>query len=316
MSSVSSLPGTVHEDASENTQSAPRTKNWCFTLNNYTQNDIDKIDKLRDERGVYVIYGKEVGESGTPHLQGFVSFPSRKRLTYVKNKIGQAHFSMARMIDNSIEYCKKEGDYVEFGIRPHDNKKSGKRNDLESFKEDVKSGIHDLKTLREKHSIVCARYEKFVSQYIRDNQPSYQVPAHPLKPWQEELNRTLNGPINPREIIFLVDRVGNAGKTWYFRYYEQNHPDTTQIILPGKKADMAYVLRETNRVVLFDCPKSKQGDYIQYDFLEEVKNGNVFSGKYECKEKRFPPPHVVVAMNEEPNRELLSEDRYTVITLS
>jgi hypothetical protein len=297
-------------------KNAPSTKNWCFTLNNYTEEDEERIRALQKHKGVYYIYGREVGEQGTPHLQGFVSFPTRKRLSYVKKHVGQAHFSMARMIDNSIEYCKKEGDWEEFGERPKDNKKCGKRTDLESFKEDVKAGILDLKTLREKHSVVCARYERFVNLYIRDNKPAYRVDTFPLRPWQEQLNTKLNGPVNPREITFLVDAVGNSGKTWFFRYYEQNHPDTTQIILPGKKQDMAYVLREENRVVFFDCPKSKQGEYIQYDFLEEVKNGNVFSGKYECKEKRFAPPHVVVAMNEYPNEALLSPDRYNILNLS
>jgi len=311
---MENVVATAVPDESAN-KSAPRTRHWCFTLNNYTEVDEERISQLRDQRGVYVCYGKEKGENGTPHLQGFVSFPSRKRMTYVKNVIGQAHFSMARMLDNSIDYCQKDGDYVEFGTRPQNKKGSGRRTDLEEFKQDVKEGTLDMKTLREKHSVVCARYERFVSTYVRDNSPTYQVKVFPLRPWQETLNRDLNGPVDERSIVFLVDVTGNAGKTWFFRYYEQNHQDTTQIILPGKKADMAYVLRENNRVVFFDCPKSKQGEYIQYDFLEEVKNGNVFSGKYECKEKRFSPPHVVVAMNEHPNMDLLSADRYDVRVL-
>ena len=68
-------------------------------------------------------------------------------------------------------------------------------------------------------------------------------------------------------------------------------------------------------MVLFDCPRSKQGEYIQYDFLEEVKNGYVFSGKYEPRIKRFKVPHVVVAMNEYPDMEKLSADRYNIITI-
>lgn len=295
---------------------APRTKYWCFTMNNYKEEDIERIDRLRSDRGVYVIYGKEVGESGTPHLQGFVSFPTRKRLTYVVKVIGQAHFTMARRVDNSIEYCKKEGNVTEFGERPVVRENAGRRNDLEAFKQDVKEGIYDMKQLREKHSAVCARYERFVQSYIRDNKPEILVDNHPLRPWQQNLNRQLNGPVDKRKITFLVDPVGNSGKTWFFRYYEQNHPETTQIIIPGKKVDMAYILKDSNRVVFFDCPKSKQGDFIQYDFLEEVKNGNVFSPKYECKEKRFQTPHVVVAMNEYPNESLLSSDRYDILNVS
>jgi len=78
---------------------------------------------------------------------------------------------------------------------------------------------------------------------------------------------------------------------------------------------MAYTLNETNRVVFFDAPRSKQGEFVQYDFLEEIKNGYVFSGKYESRYKRFNPPHVCVAMNEYPNMQMLSEDRYTIIEL-
>lgn len=291
-------------------RNAPRSKYWCFTLNNYTPADEQRIKALEGTTGIYVVYGREVGENGTPHLQGFISFPDRKRMTYVKNKIGQCHFSMARMVKESIAYCKKDGDVVEFGVPPQLN--GGKRNDLEKFKEDVKAGMLDIKEIREKHSLVYARFKNFCHEYIRDQSPRHMVEPHPLRKWQAELNRTLNGPVDKRKIIFLVDYSGSAGKSWFFRYYEQNHGDKCQIILPGKKQDMAYVLKETNRVVFFDCPKSKQGEYIQYDFLEEVKNGNVFQGKYESREKRFPSPHVVVAMNEMPNESLLSADRYDI----
>jgi len=61
--------------------------------------------------------------------------------------------------------------------------------------------------------------------------------------------------------------------------------------------------------------KSKQGDFIQYDFLEELKNGYVFSPKYESKNKSFPTPHVVVLMNEIPDKSKLSEDRYNIKSL-
>jgi hypothetical protein len=290
------------------------TKNWCFTLNNYTIEDEKRIQQQKDCPGVYCVYGREVGDSGTKHLQGFISFPTRKRMSYLVKHIGQAHYSMARMISNSIQYCKKDGDFVEFGEPPPD-KHQGQRNDIERFKEAVKNGLTDLKQIREEHSKFYARHEKFVIAYVRDHIPIHKVEDHPLRDWQITLNQTLKLAPDKRKIIFLVDTVGNAGKSWFFRHYEQLHPDNTQIIIPGKKLDMAYALNENNRVVFFDCPRSKQGEYIQYDFLEEVKNGNVFSGKYESRTKRFSTPHVVVAMNESPNMNLLSEDRYEVIEI-
>jgi len=153
-------------------------------------------------------------------------------------------------------------------------------------------------------------------EYVADHRKAPKLAMHPLRDWQAELNTYLNGEINEREIVFIVDRTGNKGKSWFFRYYEQNHEENCQIILPGKKADMAHVLQEGKRSYLFDCPRSKQGEFIQYDFLEEIKNGNVFSGKYESKNKRFDIPHVAVAMNEDPDMDKLSRDRYKIINLN
>ena len=92
---------------------------------------------------------------------------------------------------------------------------------------------------------------------------------------------------------------------------------TTQIILPGKKADMALTVDETKSVFFIDCPCSKQGDFIQYDFLEELKNGRLFSSKYNSMLKRLPvKPHIlVVLMNESPNETKLSRDRYLIYDL-
>lgn len=299
---------------------SPQSKYWCFTLNNYTPEDENRLSLVKNIPGAYLIYGHEVGESGTPHLQGFVSFQSRKRLPQVIAVLGQCHCSMARSVSKSIEYCKKQDadSFVEIGIKPEDPKllmNQSKRNDLESFKKDVRNGMVDMKTIREKHSSVYARYEKFVNHYVRDHTAVAPVELFPLRDWQANLNAILNGPVDTRKIIFLVDIVGNQGKSWFFRYYEQNHSTNCQIILPGKKIDMAFVLRTNNRVVLIDAPRCKQGDYVLYDFLEEIKNGLVFSSKYEPIMKRFKSPHVVVAMNELPNEGALSADRYQIIKL-
>lgn len=284
-----------------------RAKHWCFTLNNYTQENVDHIIDNAAEFD-YVVFGREIGDSGTPHLQGFVSFPTRVRRTVCIEKIGQAHFTVARSVDNSIQYCKKDGDFVEIGNKPSG---SGSRNDLEAFKAAVVNGCLDLKKLRADFSEVVAKYPKFVHDFVQDNAPKKMVEVFPLRPWQSALYDSLKLSPDPRTIFFIVDPVGNAGKSWFGHYYTFMH-ENSQVLLPGKKADMAYALDPLIRVLFVDAPRSKQGEYLQYDFLEDVKNGFVFCSKYESRVKQMSPCHVVVFMNEEPDMNKLSKDRYVI----
>lgn len=162
----------------------PRAKHWSFTLNNYTQRDLDRLSSPLT--GVdYLIYGKEVGASGTPHLQGTVCFQSRKRLQQVIAVIGQAHCSVTRYLFQSINYCKKDGDFSEFGELPVQarGKENEKKSDLEEFKASVKEGVTSLKELRELHSSVCAMYPRFVKEYLEDNKSKIQVTSKKTLFW-------------------------------------------------------------------------------------------------------------------------------------
>ncbi len=58
-------------------QIAP-SKRWCFTLNNYTEIDISSIDAIKSKCDL-IIVGKEIGEQGTPHLQGYCEFSNKLR---------------------------------------------------------------------------------------------------------------------------------------------------------------------------------------------------------------------------------------------
>jgi Putative viral replication protein len=284
-----------------------RARHWCFTLNNFEAEDIARIDGIEAEVD-YVIYGREVGVNGTPHLQGFVSFKSRVRLATAVGLIGQAHFTVARHIDQAIEYCKKDGLFTEFGNRP---RSPGSRSDLDDFKAAVVGGELNMTILRSQFSDVIARYPKFAVDFVQDNMPRKEVAAHPLREWQQTLNHDLLLPADDRSIIFIVDDLGNTGKSWFCHYYASLH-DNAQVLLPGKKADMSYMLSPLIRVLFIDAPRSKQGEYLQYDFLEDVKNGYVFSPKYESRVKHIGKVHVVVMMNEMPDQTKLSRDRYDI----
>ena len=51
-----------------------RVRNYCFTLNNHSDEELFKITRLFDESDLlsYIVYGIEMGDSGTEHLQGYI----------------------------------------------------------------------------------------------------------------------------------------------------------------------------------------------------------------------------------------------------
>ncbi len=74
------------------------------------------------QRMTYLVVGKEgKGEDETFHLQGYLAMKNRTLLTTVKKILPKAHWeikSMKSTHSQASEYCKKEGDYVEYGTLP------------------------------------------------------------------------------------------------------------------------------------------------------------------------------------------------------
>ena len=87
------------------------SKRWCFTLNNYTNEHVDLISSIVPIVCNKYIVGKEVGKSGTPHLQGFLEFKDKVR-PLSKIPIKEVHWEKARGNDMSQNYCGKDGDII------------------------------------------------------------------------------------------------------------------------------------------------------------------------------------------------------------
>ena len=289
-----------------------QSKRWCFTLNNYTTDEQVLITGLYPEKVSYLIFGRETGEEGTPHLQGYFELVKKARLGGVKKLIPRAHFEMAKAsAEDNFDYCTKEEDYEEFG---EIQKKQGTRNDLQDFKEAVQSGMLSIKELREEHSDVVAKYPRFAREYLNDYMPEPELQNHPLREWQGELYNALQLEPDDRLVRFIVDNKGNAGKTWFAKYYTKMH-ENAQYMEMAKKADMAYALRPEIRVLFVNITR-QQVEYMNYSFLESVKDGLVFSNKYESGLKQLGKCHVVILMNQYPDMTLLSSDRYHITELN
>ena len=146
-----------------------QAKRWVFTLNNY---DEQEYSKIKTWEAVYHVIGKEVGESGTPHLQGFVIFAQPKRLTQLTALLRRAHWEVARGTPKQAsDYCKKDGDFWEQGICPEAGVKRKFSDSLASWNESASRFIAEYPDEYRKHG-------QFLRQHFPPRAPSrYPVRA-------------------------------------------------------------------------------------------------------------------------------------------
>lgn len=81
---------------------------WVFTLNNYTDEEVSELEQMTCR---YLCFGREIAPTtGTPHLQGFVHFSSRKTLKQVKQLVGVRAYLHPQCGSNksNVTYCGKD----------------------------------------------------------------------------------------------------------------------------------------------------------------------------------------------------------------
>lgn len=124
-------------------------RRWCFTLNNYTD---DQCEAIQNWDGVkYLLVGKETAPTtGTKHLQGYVSFLTPKRFSQITKLLPTAHWEVSKGSDSqNREYCSKGGDLLcEKGTL-----EQGRRTDLELMRDAIYNG--ERSTKKTKGSIYC-----------------------------------------------------------------------------------------------------------------------------------------------------------------
>lgn len=164
-----------------------RGKKWTFTLNNYTETEKSHLEELmatQESLIQYLLFSTETGESGTPHLQGYIELKTRMRLGALKNLLcSRIHLEIARgTAQENLEYCSKEEEPQIFGVPfvPH----QGSRTDLESVRAMIQDGSTDLEIANEYFS-QWTRYNRSFRLYRQLlNRPTV-TSQHPLDSFPE-----------------------------------------------------------------------------------------------------------------------------------
>ena len=134
---------------------------FCFTENN-PEEDIIYWETCPLVR--YAVYQLEMGEQGTPHLQGYIELHSKQRLSALKKILPRAHWEKARgSFEQNYAYCTKEprlaGPYV-YGEHVEERQ----RTDLKQFQQMVLSGKKEREIASELFN-VWARHPNLYMRY-------------------------------------------------------------------------------------------------------------------------------------------------------
>nr|QUS52591.1 replication protein [Mute swan feces associated circular virus 3] len=251
-----------------------QSRKWCFTLNNWNPKEKTTLLQTFTKKAKYYVIGEEVGEKGTPHLQGYVEFKNPVALTTMKRINTRMHLEKGKgSREENLEYCSKDG-----------------------------KAITNIPLSREKQ-ILKKKYGNVT-----------------WRPWQVKVIEISKTEPNDRTIHWIVDIDGNSGKSFLAQYLCLTDK---VIIADGKKADIFNQLKtwmddheyESPRIILCDVPRYNIG-FVNYGLLEQLKNGFVYSGKYEGGVCHFESPHVFVFANSYPDEDNWTKDRIEIIELS
>lgn len=176
-----------------------RVKRWIFTLNNYTELE---VQELKNETDVfsYLLFGKEVAPSGTPHLQGYFELPEKrgpKKLAESLPGLSRARLAMARgTAKQNRTYCGKDTEPYVFG----EPMKQGSRTDILLVKRKVDDGISNADLWQEDFATMLHNHRAI---------SVYKKTIAPKRNWITNVI-LLVGPTNTHKSHF-AHTLGNSG---------------------------------------------------------------------------------------------------------
>lgn len=247
---------------------------WCFTLNNYTQKEYDEMLVQLVHNTLRYVVGKEIGEQGTPHLQGYFEFRGRARPSAIKLSHTRTHFERAKADDvTNYAYCIKDGDYKD------------------NFQKAWKMA-HGFITIKLIDRNIFFWWQEFVVK---------------------EFEKHMENP-NDRIIYWIWGSKGCEGKTSLCKWLMAKM--NAGFLCNAKSADCAYyVANNLKDGYVFNYTRSNE-DKINYQILEQLKDGLLFSAKYESSTVLMDSPFIVCFANFEPELDKLSLDRWKIININ
>lgn len=132
-----------------------------------------------------------------------------------------------------------------------------------------------------------------------------------LRNWQADLLKKVEGEPDDRKIIWIFDKEGGNGKSQLIKYCMKNKTNYYGLN-SAKTSDIAFAMKGKNpHCILFNITRTKM-DYFNYEAVESLKDGLIFSPKYESGMLIFNSPHIIIMSNDGPDISTMTLDRWEI----
>lgn len=135
-----------------------------------------------------------------------------------------------------------------------------------------------------------------------------------LRPFQIEAEHICLTEDDDRIIHWYWEPSGNTGKTQFCKYMYVKHKVT--LIGNCDFKDMAHGIKNQPKVVLINIPKDTKEYTINYKAIECIKDGLIFSPKYDGGAKVWNSPVVIVFANFPPKLTGVSADKWRITNIA
>lgn len=288
-------------------EKGPTSKNWCFT--NFDFKDTSWYE-LKDNLK-FIGYGEEICPTTKKlHHQGFIQLKLKKTLGWLKNNFSsKTNFTIMRgTYEENLKYCSKEGKYLENG----EFTKQGQRTDIDDIATRIKEGTFS------KSEGIYLKYHAGIDKMIEftKNEKARKCAKREFDTDISELNlqqkfwmHLLDNVVSKDQILVILDKKGGIGKSTFATYLDLELGGLC--LQNAKSTDIAHAYKMED-YVMFDYARSNE-DKLNYPVLENLKNGCIFSPKYDSGSKRFPRPKIILFTNFQLAWKEMSERKWFIV---
>lgn len=153
----------MKRDLNPDTTAQTQLSCYVFTYNNYSAEGEAALKQWLTDNTKYAVFGHEVGESGTPHLQGYFSLKKKSRTGALQKQFTALGIKLALFYAKGTPkqnraYCSKQDAENLFEHGEIKNAGAGARTDLNALVETIKTPGITLDEVAKAHPIEYIKY--------------------------------------------------------------------------------------------------------------------------------------------------------------